>query len=197
MASKVQICNKGLIHIGNSNTLASLTEASEEARLCNQVYDENREELLRQWPWGFATKEVSLALTGTDAATNWTYEYQYPNDCFLFVNIVNTASRVSTPPPHHKGVNASNEVVLWSDEANAIGRYVTNVTDPNKFDAGFKQVLSLLIAVDICLPLTHDRGLQRDLIQRAANAYVKAAQADAQETSIEEMPDPDWILARG
>lgn len=195
--SAVQICNKGLIHVGNSPTIAALDEGSAEAKLCNQVYDENRQELLRNHPWGFATSEVILATTGETPANNWTYEYQYPNDCLAFLNIENTASRILEPPPHRKGRNANGDTVVWTDENLAVGRYVVDVTNPNNFDVGFKRILSMLIGIDICMPLTGDRQLRADLVQMAEVAFMQAANADLQETQYEDLPDPDFIRARG
>lgn len=99
MASEVDICNRALSAIGTRSQITSLTEKSAEARQCNLLYADLRDELLRMAPWNCATNFNTLALIvaapGTpenpSAATAtwekgqppppWSYEYAYPADC--------------------------------------------------------------------------------------------------------------------
>src|SRR5438045_8831417 len=99
MASEVSICNRALQAIGTRTSIASLTEASVEARNCNLIYADTRDELLGMAYWNFAAKTAYLSLlksapgTPTNAASTasqwssafpappWLYEYVYPYDC--------------------------------------------------------------------------------------------------------------------
>src|SRR5258708_25919710 len=99
MASEVTICNRALQAIGTRTTIASLTEDSVEARNCNLIYADTRDEVLQMAYWNFAQKTAYLALlksapgTPTNAssaaiqwsaafpAPPWLYEYAYPVDC--------------------------------------------------------------------------------------------------------------------
>lgn len=99
MINPVAICNRALASIGTRSTIASLTEDSNEAIACAQVYEATRDELLGMAFWNFARKTATATLiksapgtptnTDTPAATwqtsypapPWLFEYAYPFDC--------------------------------------------------------------------------------------------------------------------
>lgn len=106
MASAVTICNRALQAIGTRTSIASLTEQSVEARNCNLIYDDTRDEVLQMAYWNFAQKTAYLALlksapgTPTNASSTasqwstlfpappWLYQYEYPTDCIQMSKIV-------------------------------------------------------------------------------------------------------------
>ncbi len=102
--SDIEICNQALSRIGTRSTIASLTEASKEAKQCNLVYAQTRDEVLSMAFWNFAKKTATLSLlksapgtpsnpTGATQWSNaypappWLYEYSYPSDCLQFRSI--------------------------------------------------------------------------------------------------------------
>lgn len=87
MASEVSICNLALNHIG-AYAIASLSDATKEARDCNTLYSYARDSVLRDHKWAFATKRLTLALL-TDTYSGWDYAYQYPTDCLIAYEIYN------------------------------------------------------------------------------------------------------------
>jgi hypothetical protein len=50
MASEVSICNRALAMLG-ANTITSLQDGSTEANVCNAVYADARDAVLRSHPW--------------------------------------------------------------------------------------------------------------------------------------------------
>lgn len=104
--SETSICNRALAQIGTRSTIASLTEASNEAKQCNLIFSETQDEILGMAFWNFATKTATLTLlksapgtppTPTTTATAWSddfpappwlYEYEYPSDCLQMRQIV-------------------------------------------------------------------------------------------------------------
>lgn len=101
MTSEVEICNRALDKVGTRSTIASLTEASNEAKICNRLYAPTRDETLGMAFWNFARKTANLSLLksapGTITNPNpsgwtgvwsddfpappWLFEYAYPSDC--------------------------------------------------------------------------------------------------------------------
>lgn len=99
--SEVSICNRALSKIGTHSQIASLAEASVEARECNLNYTSVRDKLLRAAHWTFARKFVNASVlkygpgaeefSGTVTNTwtsdypppGWAYTYGYPSDCLL------------------------------------------------------------------------------------------------------------------
>jgi len=99
MTSVIAIYNRALASIGTRSSVASLTEATPEAKQCNLIYEATRDELLSMAFWNFARKTDTGALvksapgtpTNTSApnavwsssypAPPWLFEYSYPTDC--------------------------------------------------------------------------------------------------------------------
>lgn len=105
MASEVTICNRALQAIGTRSQISSLTENSTEARNCNLIYTDTRDEVLSMAFWNFAKKTDFLSVLkqapgtpgGVSTATQWStsfpappwlYEYAYPVDCLTMRQIV-------------------------------------------------------------------------------------------------------------
>lgn len=106
--SEVSICNRALQAIGTRTQIASLTEQSVEARNCNLILADTRDEILGMAFWNFAKKTAYLSLVKAAPGTPsnplnpsnfglwsaayppppWLYEYQYPTDCIQVRSIV-------------------------------------------------------------------------------------------------------------
>jgi len=71
MASVVEICNSGLSMLGAS-TIASLTEDSKNARLCNQRYEPVRDAVFRNHAWNSLMKRASIAADTAAPTWGWT-----------------------------------------------------------------------------------------------------------------------------
>jgi hypothetical protein len=117
MTTEVSICNRALQAIGTRSTIASLTEASVEARNCNLIYADTRDQVMNMAFWNFARKTQLLALlksapgtAGNPASTGqnwssaypsppWLFEYTYPNDCLQMRQIVQQVQNLYTGVP--------------------------------------------------------------------------------------------------
>lgn len=104
MASETTICNRALQTMGTRTQISSLTEASNEARNCNLIYADTRDEVLGMAFWNFAKKTNYLSVLkqapgtpgGVASASQWStaypappwlYEYAYPTDCITMRSI--------------------------------------------------------------------------------------------------------------
>lgn len=80
MTTKADICNMALRKLGAIDktpvTSATLTAGSNKpSRICEEVYDELRDQLLAMFPWRFATKHVVLTYTTEYPEHNALYDY--------------------------------------------------------------------------------------------------------------------------
>jgi len=81
MASKTEICNLAIGHLGTGKLIADFTtEQSAEAKACRRFYDPTLETTIRDVSPTFARKFVTLALVEETPTTEWDYSYRYPND---------------------------------------------------------------------------------------------------------------------
>ncbi len=94
MPSQLDVCNRALSILGTRSTIASMTEASDEALQCSIHYVPVLQGLLRIHLWSFAWKQAPLGLllaaggtpenpnyVGNNPPQPWAYEYAWPNDC--------------------------------------------------------------------------------------------------------------------
>lgn len=96
--SQVAICNLALHHLATGKQITSLTEKSEEARVCNVFYDQVKDEVLRDFAWPFATVTVTLELVQQQPTFEWGYSYRMPSDCLAARRILNGTLAVGPFP---------------------------------------------------------------------------------------------------
>lgn len=179
MKSEVDLCNLALFRIGVTTTIASLTERSKEAIVCNGVYALVRDKTLEAAPWPFARQFADLQLTGT-APDRWAYRYQYPTDCLAVRSVL-----PPVPPgltqiayrqwlqqyqvPYELIEGADGNLTLCTDCAEANIDYTVRVTNPVRFSAKFTSALAWAIAAELAIPLA--KGI--DYAKNAAAMYEK------------------------
>jgi len=168
MATVVSICNMALARIGISTFISSMTEASNEARVCSLFYEEARDFVLRDRPWNFAKKRVVLADAGAPPA-EWGFKYTYPSDCLKTRYIVPAGLR---NPRNDQRVqfevaNENGQRVIYTNQEAAELVYTYRVTDPTLFDPMFSSVLAYRVASEVAMPLS----AKPDLAKAARDAY--------------------------
>jgi hypothetical protein len=93
MAAQLQIVNLALIRLGQK-TIASMTEASVAARTASQLWDMDRQETLRGYPWNFSMRFVrhlakspffsdptEVPTPAKPRVPDYQFAYQIPTDC--------------------------------------------------------------------------------------------------------------------
>lgn len=195
MASEVQICNLALSHLG-SYTISALTEATQEARQCNLLYDPVRDAVLRDFPWNFAERRGYLAELSGVTPVGYDYAYAYPTDCIKARHIYNA---VAGAKPIDFIVNAGSGLaskMILTDEADAILIYTAKITDPNMFDASFVNAMAYKLASDLALPLTKKASLQNIMLQIYARYMSMAYTTNATEAKDTAERDNPFTAAR-
>lgn len=198
MAAVVDIYNMALFRIGNSQTVASVDESSAEARACNTFYEQCRDYMLRDFPWGFARRRVTLAQTTDAVPTNWQYVYAYPSDCLKFYGIVLPGSRQPIIPqqiPFELATNGTSRVI-YCDASPAEAIYISKVEDPAQFDPLFVSALAYYLAAEICMPLSVKTDIQNAMRQAYLQTVMSAAASDMSETFRGPEPDGELIQIR-
>ncbi|MCO7511795.1 hypothetical protein NJH77_21325 [Serratia fonticola] len=189
MASVIQICNVALSRLGNSRVIASLTEKSKEAAACSLFYEDCRDAVLADFPWGFAMKRLALAeldITQPD----WQFSYRYPTDCMRLEEIYPPdGARYTTPEfrvPFETGAeeDGAGRLIL-TNLPNAWIRYVSRITDPNMYGPEFRDALSWRIAAEINMQITGDTNKGNEAAQKY-QLSISAASA----LSISEAQEP-------
>lgn len=201
MSSVVSICNLALSNIGKTN-IVSLTEASAEARACNQFYEHTRDVLLQSYPWRFAGKTASLAELTNDKPGRWERAYQRPTDC-LSVRWVRPVYAEDDPQPK----TAKEETAfpydiegqkIYADLSPAFLRYTSRTTDPTKFPPAFIDALAWHLAVRLVMPIGSKNARDRsETLTVARQMQAMAETLDANEVRETSDHSSDIVEARG
>ena len=192
MASKTQIANVALIHIGITKGISNVdTENSNEARTIKVLFDDLRDEVLREFNWPFARKYAALGLvagTSDDPANgDWTYSYRFPSDCLAARRIVTSIGRTD-PNPRPFAIGSDDQgQLIFTDEEDATLEYTWAVDDPARFDPLFRSALAWKVASGIAPALSR----VKDILTTCQKMYMleisKAQAAALNEAQV----DPD------
>ena len=184
MASSVEICNLALYMVG-AERISSFSETTKRAKLCNDIYEIERDSFLGSHPWNFATRRVELAKTATTPEFGYEYEYQLPADCLRVVEL------------EYNDIEFKIEGdKLLTNEATIKIEYIAKEEDTSKYPAHVIDALSAKIAVKLSYPLVQSRELKLELRDNARTALSSARLFDAQEGTPRELNMSDWTDSR-
>ena len=77
--SALTICSDALLLLGAA-PISSFNEGTDEANVCDRLYNDVRDSTLQTYPWSFSFKKVQLARTINTPVNEWKYEYSLPSD---------------------------------------------------------------------------------------------------------------------
>ncbi len=144
--NEVDICNLALTHV-HANEISALTDVSEEARQCRIYYGHERDMLLAECDWSFASRRLLLEpLTLPTTVTEWRFAYRVPADCAAFREIVNPAGRNAPPVEYQSDADDGDEPLILTDQEAAVGRYTRKGVIAGRFPAWFNDALSWRLA---------------------------------------------------
>lgn len=200
MSSETEIANLALAHIGVEKAIANLeTEKSAEAEVLRVFYDQTRDQVLRDAPWPFATKILTLALVEEQPNDEWRFSYRYPSDTIFIRRIlsgIRNDNRQTLVP--YRIRRDDNGLLIHTDQQEADVEYTFRDDDPLRYPADFVDALSLLLARKIIPRLSagdpHENGPR---IRREYLAMIDKARAAAKdEEQLDETPESQFIRER-
>ena len=201
MASEVDISNLALGYLGDDATVSSLDppEGSAQADHCAKFYPITRDSLLEMHEWGFATRRIALADLGSDWP-QWAYGYAKPNDALKCLAVLDPNAIDDADPQHYVLESLSDgSGLIYTNQENAVLRYMARVTDPTRFSPLFVEALSWLLASKLAGPV-----LKGETGATAAKATYKmfntvmaqATTSDASQQHKRPEQHAPWIVAR-
>lgn len=228
MPSEVDICNLMLARLGDDATVSELDppEGSAQAEHCATFYPIARDSLLEMHNWNFATRRKALTLTTTPAGAGYRLAYLLPAECIqMFAVIPPDVSNDYTVPFGDSNLldaygfslgyftsgssyvtkdfaletNEAGELILLTDQEQAIGRYIIRVADTNKFSPLFVDTLSWYGASMLAGPvLKGDVGSaeSKRCLQLAMSFLGKAATSDTRQQQQTPKQNVPWIGGR-
>jgi len=198
----IDICNEALVtHIG-ARAISSLTESSQEARVCNAAYDSCRRSVLRDHPWKFAeAREVLASVTLPDQYAEWDYAYAYPSDCLIIrkvtadgaTSVTDEGIDYDTQLYTNPTTSVQSKIILAATDE-AVLTYTKDVENSEFYDAQFSELLALRLASKIALPLTKRVQLRDALLQQYQFFLNRSKSVDTLEATVRKDDSDDaWI----
>lgn len=183
--SETSICNSALIKVGAA-TIASLSDGTKNANLCQEQYPKIRDQLLCAHPWNFALKRASLAPLPSVPLFDYSNTFQLPADCLRVV-------RISDPVLEWK-IEGSQ---LLTDSSSVLIKYISHVTDPTLFEASFLTALEFRLSSELAYAISQNATLAQGLFETYKEELAVARSVNSQGAGT---PDPvwadDWLLRR-
>lgn len=198
--SVVGVYNLACSAIGTRARIASPTEASREAEVCQDWYETVRDRVLTMAPWPEARATARLALrvarddtadwVATDPSPSYLFSYNLPSD-YLWPRYLSDYSGFQME------VTSGNTLALMSNMEEPILHYTKRQTDPTLWSPQLHMAIVYSLASFISMPL-HGKSGRANIVMGQANQIITDARvlaANTDNTSLDTMPD--WIAARG
>lgn len=200
LSSDVALCNLALSHLGISTVIQSMTERSKEAQACTAFYQQTLEEVLRDFPWPFATVTGALALVAANPTTEWAFSYRVPSDALNLRRILSPCGRVETlrsRVPFRLGSDAQG-LLIFTDQEDAVGEWTSRESLLAVRPPDFVQAHALLLAGYLAPRVT--KGDDAKLGDRALKLYawrLDTAWENAARESVADLPpESEFISCR-
>lgn len=185
MASKIDVFNMALGHIGVSSTINDELERSPERVICSRYWETCRDALLayKSMPWSFANALEKLALIAGEPPEGWAFRYRYPNDCINAIEIYAGNVRTTSAGLRSKfdvAYEADGRVILC-DIPEATLRYTKRITEVERWPAQFVEAMSFRLAGMIAMGIKNDAGIMGNMLQLSEQFTQIAMAADLNE----------------
>lgn len=182
--TKVDIANRALTKLG-SQSISSLTENNERARVMNMKFDPVRQKLLRENTWNFTLVRNTLAADPVAPEFHWTAKFAYPADFMRMVATENNS------PFRLEG----NFILSMIDNSLKI-LYVADITDTSQYDTYFAEAFAALLAYEASPKLAQDNRQMDQLFRDYNLELIRAKRYDGQEDDPKHQIRDSWIEAR-
>ena len=195
MATRTEICNMALSHIGAGRIIEQLTDPTIEAQQCALWYDTARREVLDQEPWDFAMRRRALSVHGNPPPEQWSHRYAYPDDCILFLRIERSNDEYEARFEMDTAVGSgeASRSIVTNEEA-AVGIYIGDEENTALFDPAFVNALSWCLAEKIAYAISGDgetAGIARAGYARALRRQLNQdGTISPREDALEDRPRP-------
>ena len=201
MASKVDICNRALLLLGQ-DAIMSINDNSPRARVCFQEFDAALEATLRSYPWPFAVKRAQLARLQLVPKFGYSYYYELPSDNLRIVELsTNSSNGVydsgfdSSSGYQYKKPYQIEDGMIATDADSVNIRYVYRIP-PENLDAQTTEVVSLKLATLLAITLIENQELKQLLLSEHNEALKQARNTWAVEDYPQIPLEGPWLRSR-
>ncbi|MHC4752091.1 MAG: hypothetical protein ACYTFW_19740 [Planctomycetota bacterium] len=184
----VEICNRALIRLGE-DTITSLDDDSDRARICNALYPEVLQTLLSSYPWNCAVHRAELAQLVDAPVWNYAYCYQLPTDPYC-LRVLEADVDITNYPWEVEGRT------LVTDANTIKIKYLALLTDENAIPPFLRKLAAIMLAAEICYPITGDPKMALSIWELYGREEKEARLIDGQEGTPRRIDSTDLTSVR-
>lgn len=193
-SSDTDIANRAL-RLLKAGNITSLTDGSSNANKLNDIFEEVRDDLLREHPWNFGTRMVKLAKGSTAPAFEFDFHYPFPDLWMRTISVHGNDAGASTILYREAEVGGKGGIMTSADEVWM--RYVYRVTDPNRMPADFRAAFAYELALAVPGIPNLSAAAREALAREARRKLNRAKHNDAMGSTPERRPLGSWLNSRG
>lgn len=173
--TKTNIANIALRHLAGMSLTDLDTDSSTEADLINLYWPISLREVLRAADWRFASIEVDLTEDTTEESDVWDYAYEYPDDCVMIRELIDTSGTLFEKIEYEIGLDNSQEnLLIWCNVEDAVARYTYLLDTVTLWPPEFVTCFALRLAYDIAYPLSQRDDVKQTMWSLYQDALGKA-----------------------
>jgi hypothetical protein len=204
-ATKVDIWNRALDRIGETEAIEDEDDDRLAAAVCRRHYDDCLGEVLEDFPWPFAKKQGQLAALAGVTRAGWAHVYALPADFVaprailvggLRVGLMASDTRV---PYELQSNDAGDGQVLCTDvdleDADGF-EYTARIDVVQAYPRLFVTALAWRLAVELALAVKKDQRLAGACLQQYERAIAGAFTAQLRGAQEDVEPEASSIRAR-
>lgn len=196
--TETAVVNRALRRAGEAR-ISAMTDAVPGAASARDIYDYERDSLLRSHPWNFATARYKLNRLADTPVFEFEYAYSLPSDFLRMVAVYDNDAGDGTVRYKMESLQASGgdwHRVLLCDAEDVYVRYVRKVTDTSLFDPLFADCLVLKLASIFATDLTNSNTLMQLFEQKLRDVRSEARSTDGIEDMMDRRPMGSWAASR-
>jgi hypothetical protein len=163
----------------------SLDDDAKSARVLKAIWNDVRDEVLRDHPWNFAVKRASCARLAAAPAFEWDYQYQLPSDCLRVLHLEDVDS----------DYQVEGDAIL-TDETECNLVYVARMSEVGDYDAKFAAALAYRLAADIAYAIANNATLAKAMQDAYQIVLWGARTVSGQEDGPAQIFYESWAEAR-
>lgn len=197
MPSVVDICNEAMDLLGAA-TIASLTENSKEARLCNRRFNTVRDAVLRSHPWNVAVTRATLAKDSAAPAFGFASQFTLPTSpyCLRVISFWNTSVNNDVAAYDSNVMYKIEGRKVLSNEGSCSITYIARITDTEEYDSLLSSAIAHRLASETAYAITGSNSVAQAM-QAMYDARLREAKGvDAMEGYPEQPQADEYINIR-
>lgn len=186
MATSVSICSNALLMLG-AQTINSLDEDNDRARLASNLYPQVRDDMLRAHHWNCAVKRVVLSPLADAPAFDYTYQFQLPSDWLRTLQVGQYGYEVEYRTEANR---------MLCDESVLYLRYIFRNENEATWDPTLVQVMTRAMAAAMAYGITQSAAKEEVEYRKLEMALKQAKSIDGQDDPPETLGDFRLLTSR-